>query len=98
MRLLEALAVPIPLILAIGTADAGPYPDKCCPNYCAAALEVSRILSDGDSEYVVTRKYGRLIIPASVERRQSPDGNFHICAGFTDHGVQVKCFFVPAMT
>ena len=97
MRLLKAMAVPVLPVLAIATAGAEPYPDQCCPRYCAAMTEVKGILDDGNAVFVITRKYGRLTVPASVERRPSPDGRFHICAGFTDHAVEVKCIFVPAM-
>ena len=97
MRQLISLTVMFPLFLLMETALAEPYPGECCPNYCAAMLEVTRILDDGNGEYVMTHKYGRLTVPASVERRQSPDGNFHICAGFTDHEVQVKCIFIPPL-
>ena len=86
-----------PSAKTIETADAGQYPNECCPNYCSTMAEVSRIVEDGNGAFIETRSYGRLTVPPSLERRESPDSYFHICAGFTDHAVQVKCIFVPPM-
>jgi len=91
-----AIIVPTVLLTGAGNVDAEMlYPEQCCPRYCATFAEVTRIRHEGDLEYVDTLAFGKLTIPPALTRLESPDEFFHICAGFTDHDVHVKCLFVP---
>jgi hypothetical protein len=70
------------------------YPWECCSGLdCAPVLQVEVLPEAG---LRVTTRHGTALVPASLERRESPDGRMHACMRPDDAGAMLPiCLFVP---
>ena len=69
------------------------YPRECCSGHdCAAVISVKVL---GDGTLVVRTQHGEAHVPATLPRRDSPDGQMHAC--INSSGTLLCVFYPPAI-
>ena len=70
------------------------YPMECCAGHDCHETDNVTELPDGTAKVQIGNDI--VIVPRSLERRQSPDSHYHVCYSKWMGGTMVRCFYEPA--
>ncbi len=70
------------------------YPLECCSGHdCHETDEVTE-MPDGTAKVKVGDDV--VVVPRSLQRRQSPDEHYHVCYSKWQDSTVIRCFYQPA--
>lgn len=86
----------ITIISVIGAAKSHSwYPFECCSDNDCAPVDHAKLEID---HWILTSKHGTVIVPSTMQLRDSKDNKMHVCmVKDSDGNMKPLCVFIPSL-